>query len=301
MTPVERFDVAVLGSLHLDIMVEGATLPREDETVVGRSWRYKCGGKGGNQAVAAARFGARTMMLGRVGNDDFGRRLLANLAQCNIDHSRVAVDQEVESGMSIAIVDETGAYGAAVVSGANQRLAGDSEILAPILLLQNEVPEAANIAVARAAKGRESTVILNAAPMRPISEAMISLVDLLIVNRIEAAMFVKRPVDTIDAAMEAALELSGDRRAVIITLGSAGSVLKSPGSGARHVPARPVEVVSTHGAGDCFVGALAARLAADDNLVHAVRFATAAAGLFVARDDAAQSLLGVKDIAIQPD
>ena len=116
------FDVIVCGSLHLDIMVKGAPLPRLDETAVGSGWGMACGGKGGNQAVMAARMGARTAMIGRVGEDDFGRRLLANLDRFQIDRIAVGKDESAGSGMSVAIVDAQGDYGAVIVSGANLKL-----------------------------------------------------------------------------------------------------------------------------------------------------------------------------------
>src|SRR5258707_1368236 len=151
-----KFDVVVCGSLHLDIIVQAPHLPRLDETVVGSAWDRICGGKGGNQAVQAARQGARTAMIGRVGKDDFGRRLIQNLDEAGVDRTNVAVDEQVASGMSVAIIDANGDYGAVIVSGSN--LAIDPDLLAPtwdrlgggrVLVLQNEVPAPANLAAAR--------------------------------------------------------------------------------------------------------------------------------------------------------
>jgi ribokinase len=292
-----RFDVAVLGALHLDIMVEGAPLPREDETVFGSSWHFKCGGKGGNQAVAAARFGARTMMMGRVGADEFGRQLLANLSAEGVDHRHVAIDAATRSGMSVAIVDATGTYGAAVVSGANQAIHGAADdIGAAVLLLQNEIPDIANARAANAAKQQGSLVILNAAPMRPMSGTLLASIDLLIANRVEASALAGHAVESIDAASSAISNLGNAHSAMIITLGRLGCVVKPLGGKAVHLAARSVQAVSTHGAGDCFAGALAARLAAGADLVEAARFATVAASLFVARDETAQALLTAEDV-----
>ena len=116
------FDVIVCGSLHLDIMVDAPHLPRLDETAVGKAWRQVCGGKGGNQAVQAARHGAKTAMIGCVGEDDFGARLTANLDAAGVDRSGIGVDRRAGSGMSVAIVDKNGDYGAVIVSGANLAL-----------------------------------------------------------------------------------------------------------------------------------------------------------------------------------
>ena len=153
------FDVIVCGSLHLDIMLYAPALPRPDETVAGHRWRRKCGGKGGNQAVMAARAGARTAMIGRIGDDDFGDELVAHLDAVGVDRHEVAVDGTTGSGMSAAIVQDDGDYGAVIVSGANLRIdpteaAAAWERLggARTLVLQNEAPEAVNIAVATRAR-----------------------------------------------------------------------------------------------------------------------------------------------------
>ena len=153
------FDVIVCGSLHLDIMVYAPGLPRLDETTVGTRWAMQCGGKGGNQAVMAARAGARVAMIGRVGADDFGDRLRAHLTARGVDARAVGVDATAGSGMSTAIVRDDGEYGAVIVSGANLRI--DPASIedrwrasggASVLVLQNEIPEAVNIAAASVAR-----------------------------------------------------------------------------------------------------------------------------------------------------
>src|SRR5260370_38579678 len=115
--------VVVLGSLHLDILVHATDRPKKGETLPGSAWGYKAGGKGGNQAVAAAQFGARVSMVGRVGNDDFGKRLLSHLRDAGVDAEHVYTDPEAGPGNSAAIIDAEGDYGADIVSGANLRLA----------------------------------------------------------------------------------------------------------------------------------------------------------------------------------
>ena len=200
--PETSHDVIVCGSLHLDIMVYAADLPRPDETVVGSRWAMSCGGKGGNQAVMAARAGARVAMIGRVGGDDFGARLLANLATAGVDSSAIARDPAARSGMSVAIVRNDGEYGAVIVSEANldtdpAAAAADWRALggAPVLVLQNEIAEAVNIAVARAARASGARVLINAAPARAMSDDLLALVDTLIVNRVEAEMIAEETVD----------------------------------------------------------------------------------------------------------
>jgi ribokinase len=281
------FDVLVCGSLHLDIVVRAPHLPRRDETVVGEAWNQVCGGKGGNQAVQAARLGARTAMIGRVGRDDFGSRLLAHLDRAGVDRHEVATDSARGSGMSIAAIDAQGDYAAAIVSGSNlaidpasvaeswQRLGG-----AKVLLLQNEVPHAVNLAAAQAARASGAMVLLNAAPARPGAD-LPALVDVLVVNRVEAEMLSGRPVSDAVSARRALAAL-GVARAVIVTLGAGGLVYAAPGAAPAEIAALPVKPVSTHGAGDCFMGALAARLAKGEPLAAACEFANAAAGQFVA-------------------
>src|SRR5580700_1959668 len=203
--------VVVLGSLHLDIMVHASDRPKKGETLPGSAWGYKPGGKGGNQAVAAAQFGARASMVGRVGNDDFGKRLLSHLRDAGVDAERVYTDPEAGSGMSVAIIDAEGDYGAVIVSGANLRLSNEDlqeaqEVIrdAQVLVLQNEVPEAANVAAAKLAKGYGVRVILNAAPARPLRPDLAANVDVLVVNAVEAEMICGVAVTSLRAATEAA-------------------------------------------------------------------------------------------------
>jgi ribokinase len=283
------FDVIVCGSLHLDVMVYAPRLPRPDETVPGTRWAQQLGGKGGNQAVMAARAGARTAMIGRVGADDFGARLLAHLKVTGVDARAISVDPSEVSGMSAAIVRDDGDYGAVIVSGANLHIpAGAVEAQwrelggARVLVLQNEVPEAVNIAAAVAAKALGAAVVLNAAPARAATAAMLDAIDVLVVNRVEAEMLSGRTVTDFDSAIAALPHLAAPDLAVIVTLGGGGLVAQSPGEPPRFIPPNPVKVASTHGAGDCFVGALAARMAKGDSLYEAARMANLAAADFVA-------------------
>jgi ribokinase len=298
--PAAPFDVVVLGSLHLDVMVRAPRLPRPGETVPGEGWGFKCGGKGGNQAVEAARQGARTAMVGRVGDDEFGRRLLANLAERGVDAGAVRVDPGAGSGMSVA-VEAGGDYGAVIVSGVNLRLdAGDVaaavERLRPrgVLLLQNEVPDAVNEAAAAEAVGRGARVVLNAAPARPLPGRLGAQLDLLLVNAVEAEMLGAPPVRDLASAREAARALAVLNRVAIVTAGPAGYAVAGRGR-AWDAPALRVEVASAHGAGDAFAGALAARLAAGDGLPEACAYANAAAAALVRTPEEGRARLGPGD------
>lgn len=282
--------VTVFGSLHYDIMVDAPDRPRKGETVTGRAWQPKCGGKGGNQAVSAARAGVRVAMIGAVGDDDFGSALLANLDRTGVDRRFVRVAAGAGSGMSVAIFDSDGDYGAVIVSGSNLTL-GDDDIAAAgevvaqtaVLLLQNEVPEAANIAAARAVKAQGGRVVLNAAPARKLSAELIALIDIVIVNAIEAEFLAGVPVvDALAGATEAARRLVDTYPSAIVTAGSDGVAYCDRAGTTFALAAIPVKVVSTHGAGDEFVGAFAAGLAHGHQIEAAIAAANAAAALLVA-------------------
>jgi ribokinase len=282
--------VVVVGSLHLDIVVRASQRPRKGETLPGESWNYKPGGKGGNQAVAAAQFGTRVSMISRVGNDDFGARLLENLNSAGVDTQHICVDPDTGSGMSVAIVDAEGDYGAVIVSGANLHLTtaevhkvGHFISAARILILQNEVPDVTNLAAAKLAKNHGVWVILNAAPARPLGDELAANVDLLIVNAVEAEMICGVGVTSLSTAADAAAALADRVPAVVVTAGGMGLALAVRGEAAYTEAAHRVDLLDTHGAGDAFVGALSARLASDTPLREAVQFANAAAALFVSR------------------
>ncbi|MER9966875.1 ribokinase [Mesorhizobium sp. M0060] len=282
--------VTVFGSLHYDIMVEAPDRPRKGETVTGHAWHPKCGGKGGNQAVSAARAGVRAAMIGVVGDDDFGRALLDNLDRNGVDRRLVRVAFGGGSGMSVATFDDSGDYGAVIVSGSNLTLgekdiAEAAELIAQtaVLLLQNEVPEAANIAAARAVKAHGGCVVLNAAPARKLSAELIALTDIVIVNAIEAEFLAGVPVvDTLEGAAKAAGMLVGFYPAAIVTAGGEGVAYRDRDGQAFALPAMPVKVISTHGAGDQFVGAFAAGLARGEPVEAALAAANTAAALLVA-------------------
>lgn len=269
--------VFVVGALHLDVVVDAPHLPGRDETVAGHSVAYRFGGKGGNQAVAAARMGARVAIAGAVGPDQFGAQILAALDTAGVDRTRVTTLPGA-SGMSVAIVEDNGDYGAVIVSGVNLLIDGETLALPGgpgVVMLQCEVPEAANLAVAERLPG-DVLLILNAAPARPVDAALLARVDILVVNRVEAAGLSGSDNPT-DAA-SALLALGPGT--VIVTLGGEGLICAT-GDSLASQPAPRVSVISTHGAGDMFVGALAAELARGRTIHDALPFAQAAAALLV--------------------
>lgn len=286
--------VFVVGALHLDVVVDAPRLPMRDETLMGSTVAYRLGGKGANQAVAAARFGADARMVGCVGSDSFGPKVLGELQEAGVGTGQVR-QMDGATGMSVAIVEDTGEYGAVVVSGVNQQMSGRDVDLqsAQIVLLQNEVPEAVNIAAAQKADG--GRIILNAAPARKISVALLALTDVLVVNRVEAAHMCGVDPGSLEAK-QAVLELGNLVRGdVIVTLGAEGGVLCQKGQVVEFAP--PVQATgSAHGAGDRFVGAMAADLAQGSSLQTALRFASTAAAHFVSLPPEDRSNVSRQDV-----
>ena len=281
--------VTVFGSLHYDITVQGPARPRKGETIEGQSWRPKCGGKGGNQAVSAARAGAGVAMVGAVGDDDFGDTLLTNLDEKGVDRRFVRIAVGMGSGMSVAIFDAEGDYGAVIVSGANRTLCGEdvaaaADLLAGtgLLILQNEVPEAANVAAARAVKAAGGKVLLNAAPARAVSADLLANVDMLVVNAIEAELLARvHVVNSLQGALAAARNLTDLCPAAVVTAGADGAAFADRHGRTITVPAEDIIAESTHGAGDEFLGALAAALARGADIEIALRAANHAAAVLV--------------------
>jgi ribokinase len=283
--------VVVVGSLHYDIMVDAPDRPRKGETIAGRSWAPKFGGKGGNQAVAARRRGAPTAMVGAVGDDSFGAALLAGLDRAKVDRTNVAMLSGVGSGMSVAIFDDDGDYGAVIVSGANLAIAPGQagiELLSQgkVLVLQNEIPEVVNEAVARQARNLGVTTILNAAPARPFTTSLPDLVDILIVNAIEAEMLGGGDVSSLETAAYAAETLAARFKSVVVTAGGDGVASFDRSGHAFKLSGIKVTVASTHGAGDTFVGTLAARMAVGDPFEVALSVANSEAAKLVSTPEA---------------
>jgi ribokinase len=279
--------IVVVGSLHYDIMVESGHLPRKDETAVGTRWYPKFGGKGGNQAVSARKHGAVVRMVGAVGADEFGRFLRAQLQKGGVDDRFVAEVAGAGSGMSVAIIDPAGDYAATIVSGSNLLISNES-LSDPalwqgvsMLVLQNEVPEAVNVSAARQARARGIRTMLNAAPSRPLSPDFRGLVDILVVNSVEAEMMGADPVCCLHSASSAARKLANQFSCVIVTAGAMGLAIWTDTDEPLSIPAKKVKAISSHGAGDAFIGALASRLAQGDTIKDACESASAAAARHV--------------------
>ena len=264
----------VVGSLHLDVVVKSPRIPKKDETIIGSAVKYVFGGKGGNQAIAADRNGASTFFAGRVGSDSFADLLTKQLEGSSVNFSALQVGPGA-SGMSVAIVEASGEYGAAVVSGENTNI-DETLIKIPentgVLLLQNEISETVNLEIAKKAKAVGCKVWLNAAPAKKINSAFFSLVDICIVNRVEAEFY-----NFINS------NKTHKNLTIIKTLGHEGLELIEPSGKVRKTPAFKVNPISSHGAGDMFIGALAARYLIGDTMENALVYSQAAAALFISR------------------
>ena len=289
----KRPRLTVLGSLNMDISVTVPRLPAPGATVLGSAAVFTPGGKGANQAVAAARLGADVRMTGCVGGDDFGRRLLAALREAGVDAAGVRVVDDVPTGLAMISVDRAGENLITVAPGANHEVgAADAatSVGAPYdaLVISAEVPVPAIRAALARAQG--TLCVLNLAPVPEQAAAIVADgVEWLVVNESEAGAVLGRPVEGLKDAAAAAAELVGaGARHAVVTAGAHGAALAGPDGDPLTIEAFDVEAVDTVGAGDTFVGALAVTLAAGVPAAEAVR-AAAAAGATAATRPGAQA------------
>ncbi|MDE3720728.1 ribokinase [Nocardiopsis sp. N85] len=282
--------VAVFGSVNMDLVAYVDVAPATGETVTGTAFRQVPGGKGANQAVAAARAGADTVFLGAVGDDAFGVELRENLVAAGIDTTGLRTVTG-PSGIAHIVVDGRAGNSIIVVPGANGEVvgtvAGDRELIggADALLLQLELPMEAVVAAARAGRALGVPVHLTPAPARELPDELLESVDVLIPNEHEAAAITGRPDPR--EAMTALLERVPE---VLITLGGEGSLYGTRDAEPVHTPALKVEAVDTTAAGDTFCGSFAVARAEGADPREAMRFAAAAAALSVQRPGASSSM-----------
>ena len=274
--------ILVVGSLHLDVIVHSSRLPKPDETLLGDKVSYRFGGKGGNQALAAAKIDVQVFMAGRIGTDNFGKQIYDTLSNQNINLDGLKIVDEA-TGMSVALIGSDGIYSAVVVSGVNQTIEL-SEIAVPddltVLVLQNEINTDANFEIIK--KVPKSTfIILNAAPALTPNKDFFERIDLLIVNQLEAKMLLNEEpsiFNNLDALRK--LQNLGPKE-VIITMGADGYTGISKNGEIFSEPGIKVDVLSTHGAGDSFVGTLAAFICKGEPINIAAQYAQASSALHV--------------------
>jgi len=285
-----RPTIAVLGSANMDLVAYVAVAPRRGETVAGREFRTVPGGKGTNQAVAAARAGGRVDMIGAVGDDDFGARVRAVLAGSGVGTEALRTVPG-SSGTAHIVVDDEGGNAIVVVPGANGTVTslaeGDEAVIAraDALLLQLELPMEGVLAGARAARTHGVRTVLTPAPARPLPSELLALTGLLVPNEHEAAA-----LTGVADPYEAAALLLDRVPEVVVTLGERGSLYAARGAEPVTVPAFPVAAVDTTAAGDTFVGALAVARGEGRPVPAAMAWASAAAALAVQRPGASSSM-----------
>lgn len=293
----EKKNIVVLGSSNTDMVVRSKHLPGPGETVLGGEFMMNNGGKGANQAVAASRLGGNVHFIAKIGADVFGQKVISDYRQegMNVDH--VFVDKETPSGVALILVnDETGENSISVASGANMNLSTEDvdrakDVLenSPILLMQLEVPVETVEYAARKVHYGGGLVVLNPAPACPLSDELLSNVDILIPNESEATLLTGITIETEDDAKKAATALS-ERGVgiVIITLGSKGALVKYDDK-FTIIPAQNVKAVDTTAAGDTFCGAFCVAIEEGMPIEEAVAFACRCSAISVTRPGAQQS------------
>lgn len=282
--------IVVAGSINMDLVGRVPRIPGPGETLLGSTFSVEPGGKGANQAVGAARLGAPVAMVGRVGDDDFGRRLRDGLAADGIDVAGVATDPLAATGVALITVADDAENSIVVLPGANASVsaAAVADVLldaATVVLLQLEVPLETVVAIAVRARARGVKVVLNPAPAQPLPDELLASVDWLTPNESEATALTGAP-DPVDAAAALRARGVGD---VVVTLGSQG-ICHVGGAGVTRMPAVATTAVDTVGAGDAFNAGLAVGLHEGRSPADALSLAMAAAGVQVSRPGAQRAM-----------
>lgn len=295
--------VIVAGSVNMDVVANATRYPSIGETVLGKQVFFFPGGKGANQAVAASKLGAATVLVGRIGNDSFGADLRAFLEQQQIDLEYLRASAETHTGTAVITV-ANGNNAIVVIPGANGLVTADDIAdveIAPndVLVSQFEIPQPTIEAFFRRGRSVGARTILNSAPAEVLGDQLRTLVDVLILNESELSVLAGTDVSA-DAPIEkiasAARTLrQSDSQVICVTLGARG-VLALVRDDLVTLPGHQVQVVDTTGAGDCFVGAVAARLASGDQFAAAFRFANTAASVCVQRMGAGPSMPTISDV-----
>jgi ribokinase len=287
--------IVVIGSANMDLVVTAHHLPRAGETVLGKEYFQSGGGKGANQAMAAARLGADVTFIARLGKDHFGQAAFDSFESEKINTDFIVWDEETASGVALIMVDPSGENIICVAPGANGKLSKDdihgAEAAfrsADCLLLQLEIPlETVEFSICLAEKYRVP-VVLNPAPMAQLSPASLEKIDFLTPNKTEALAFAgNHGYDPKDLPLVVKKKLNV--KDVVVTMGKAGAIISGP-NGPVIIPAFPVNSVDATGAGDAFNGALVVALALGEELPEAVKFANAAAALSTTRFGAQTSM-----------
>lgn len=295
---MKQAKLVVIGSSNTDMVVRSERIPLGGETVMGGEFIMVPGGKGANQAVCAAKLGADVKLVARVGDDSFGESSLANFTSAGVDTQFVVRDPSAPSGIALIMVDGKGENAIVVAPGANRRVtpddvsrAKDAIAQADAIVLQLEIPAETVAHSIQLARSLGVRIVLNPAPIRPVSRELLGMVDVLVPNQHEASELIGKPgeghdIDPVSAAQELRSLGAG---AVVITLGGRGSYVSAEGISEFVEPMR-VTPVDTTAAGDAFTASLACALAEGEDLLSAVRFATRVGAIVVTRAGAQPSM-----------
>jgi ribokinase len=294
-------NILVIGSLNADLVVRAKRFPLPGETIQGENLVTIPGGKGANQAVAAARLGARVAMIGRVGADAFGSALIDNLTQNKVDSRHVIRDDSTSTGTAIIIIDSQGQNRIILSPGANARIAS-SDIRpeyfsgSSLLLLQFEIPIETVIHSANLAKEKGLVVLLNPAPAQSLPDELLRTADYILPNETELGLLTGNTISDLSSVEVAGLSLMArGANNVIVTLGAKGALIMNKG-GVKLIPAFNVKVVDTTAAGDAFIGGLAVGLLNGRSLEDAVQYGCACGALAVTKFGAQPSLPSAEDV-----
>lgn len=295
--------ILVIGSFMTDLVVQTPKVPVEGETIIGSTFNRFTGGKGANQAVAAARLGGDVTMIGKLGEDDFGREHIDALKAENVNHQSVIYDSQSNTGVGNIVIDQNGNNRIVVIPGANLRLtekdiASFENVIidSDIVVLQLEIPMETVYKSIELAHKHGKTIILNPAPAQPIKSIYIDKVDYFIPNETEASLLTNIEVSSLETAEKAAetLLMQGYKN-VIITLGSKGVLFKNS-SEMKCVKAHTVKAVDTTAAGDSFIGSFAYGLSNEMSVEQSLNLAVAASALTVTKLGAQPSLPKIDDV-----
>lgn len=295
--------IVVIGSLNMDMVVRTNRAPEAGETLMGQVFTLSPGGKGANQAVAAARMGAEVTMIGRVGKDTFGSEMLEIIKREGIDIEHISTSETQATGVASIVLEESGENRIIVVPGANIDLnVDDIQVLesvisqAELIVLQLEMDLTMSEHAIAIAHRHGIPVILNPAPARVLKDEMLAQVSYITPNETEAGILTGMIVDSIETAEQAArILLQKGVQNVIVTLGSKGALIVNA-EGAKAIPGFPVQAVDTVAAGDSFNGALAQQLVLGKSLEEAVSFANAVGALAVGKEGAIPSLPQLSEV-----
>lgn len=300
--------ILIIGSLNMDVTVRVENLPRLGETIFSQSYYESCGGKGANQAVAAAALGLDVFMLGKVGKDAYGDKLIANLKQKNI-HDDYVLRSDCPSGRAFIQVDKNGNNNIVVVAGCNfalskQEIDSSQEafVRSKALILQNEIPFPLVFYSLKKAKEENLLTIYNPAPAQKIDLEFIKYIDYLIMNEVELQEIFSLQTDDFNNPKKIFSQLQKiGLKNLIVTLGHKGSIYVNADaaderSALQHFSAYPVQVVDTTAAGDTFIGAFTQKILQNKDISEAMRFANAAAALTVSRRGAQESIPSLQEV-----